>query len=501
MRRIQAKQRPSVYCHLFVMAALATIIILSGSCFLNTKITLCGQDLYCPPGWVCSANQAMCVKAGNCGDGRIDDLEVCDDGNNISGDGCSSDCTSEELCGNDIIDVAIGEQCDDGNTIPEDGCSAGCISEVCGNRIVDLKFGEECDTGPGDSLGCNSNCKFSRCGDGYRNSVAENCDNGDASDRQDCDGDCTSPECGDGHTNPNYRPPLSDARLEQCDNGMDSQTCNGNNGRNTTGRGYCQMPTCGDGYHNPKFDLSLADSTKVDAKLEACDAGEDTQACNGYDGKSMTGKGYCQMPACGDGYHNPKFDLSLADSTKVDAKLEVCDTGEDTQACNGHDGGNTTGKGYCQMPACGDGYHNPNFNPKLADSTKVDAQLEACDAGGDAQTCNGNNGKNMTGKGYCQVPTCGDGYHNPNYNPKLTDPTKVNAKLEACDTGVDSSDCNGNKNSDGKGNCQVPRCGDGYYNPKAEEECDFSDNSVPRGGCVDGLSCLMSPNTVACTCL
>jgi cysteine-rich repeat protein len=58
---------------------------------------------------------------GRCGDGIVQyhRNEVCDDGNTISGDGCNADCTSREVCGNDITDV--GEDCDG-----EDYCDAQC---------------------------------------------------------------------------------------------------------------------------------------------------------------------------------------------------------------------------------------------------------------------------------------------------------------------------------------------------------------------------------------
>lgn len=51
--------------------------------------------------------------SSRCGDGQIDrDLnEVCDDGNNVSGDGCESDCTLPVVrCGNFVVDP--GEECD-----------------------------------------------------------------------------------------------------------------------------------------------------------------------------------------------------------------------------------------------------------------------------------------------------------------------------------------------------------------------------------------------------
>jgi cysteine-rich repeat protein len=70
----------------------------------------------------------------------IDDLrlpfanvEECDDGNIVAGDGCSDLCR-REVCGNAVLDA--GEECDDGNTTATDGCSATCTLEFCGDGIV-----------------------------------------------------------------------------------------------------------------------------------------------------------------------------------------------------------------------------------------------------------------------------------------------------------------------------------------------------------------------------
>jgi cysteine-rich repeat protein len=52
-------------------------------------------------------------------------LETCDDGNTVSGDGCSSKCMIE--CGNDLINGH--ETCDDGNVQDGDGCSSACSLE------------------------------------------------------------------------------------------------------------------------------------------------------------------------------------------------------------------------------------------------------------------------------------------------------------------------------------------------------------------------------------
>ena len=62
----------------------------------------------------------------NCGNGKIELFEDCDDGNIAAGDGCSSDCLFEE-CGNGRVD--FGEECDDGNVTDGDACSSICAVE------------------------------------------------------------------------------------------------------------------------------------------------------------------------------------------------------------------------------------------------------------------------------------------------------------------------------------------------------------------------------------
>lgn len=114
-----------------------------------------------------------------CGNAHIDPGEVCDDGNTVSGDGCSADCRSIETCGNGIVDIGNGEVCDDGNTVSGDGCSQDCKSnETCGNGIIDRGVGEVCDTG-GASAACDPDCTVVQCGDGLVNMAAgEQCDDG-----------------------------------------------------------------------------------------------------------------------------------------------------------------------------------------------------------------------------------------------------------------------------------------------------------------------------------
>ncbi|HEX3759606.1 MAG TPA: DUF4215 domain-containing protein, partial [Kofleriaceae bacterium] len=151
-------------------------LIAMASCASQDRTKACsanGESYLCPEDTECGGVQRLCVKPGGCGNGVVDDGEQCDDGNKLSGDGCSPTCQREE-CGNGTMDP--GEICDDGNTTSGDGCSADCKShEVCGNGIVDREAGEVCDDGvndgkggvtpPVDGDGCSANCRSTEiCG-------------------------------------------------------------------------------------------------------------------------------------------------------------------------------------------------------------------------------------------------------------------------------------------------------------------------------------------------
>ena len=106
-----------------------------------------------------------CTWEARCGDRHPDPGEACDDGNHLSGDGCRSDCLSTETCGNHISDYATGEVCDDGNTMDGDGCAGNCRSlPLCGNGMIDS--GEQCDndvaTPPARWDGCGADCRTER---------------------------------------------------------------------------------------------------------------------------------------------------------------------------------------------------------------------------------------------------------------------------------------------------------------------------------------------------
>ncbi|HEY4179120.1 MAG TPA: DUF4215 domain-containing protein [Kofleriaceae bacterium] len=92
------------------------------------------------PGSACREN----CQPQRCGDGAMDPGENCDDGNVVSGDGCSGDCASTEVCGNDYVDGITGEQCDSGLAgLSRDGCTSTCEVEIDAWQPIsfaDMKF-------------------------------------------------------------------------------------------------------------------------------------------------------------------------------------------------------------------------------------------------------------------------------------------------------------------------------------------------------------------------
>jgi len=148
----------------------------------------------------CSSTCQNEVVGPTCGNGTIEAGEQCDDGNTVSGDGCSSTCQNEvapPVCGNGKVEA--GEQCDDGNTNNYDGCSSTCQTEtaVCGNGITETWGGEECDDGNSDYTdACTQYCKAAVCGDGYVRSGVEQCDDGNTRNGDGCSSSCRVEDVG-----------------------------------------------------------------------------------------------------------------------------------------------------------------------------------------------------------------------------------------------------------------------------------------------------------------
>jgi cysteine-rich repeat protein len=103
-------------------------------------------------------------------------------------------------CGNHIF--LAGKECEDGNQINGDGCSSNCVKEYCGNGLVELY--EDCDNGAGrftvQGPNCDQYCQFIICGDKYVTGDEE-CDDGNLINCDGCsscckvENQCGSAEC------------------------------------------------------------------------------------------------------------------------------------------------------------------------------------------------------------------------------------------------------------------------------------------------------------------
>lgn len=412
---------------------LAVLAAAIPACASNDVSQCEATGILCPSGMHCAAAQPICISDRNlCGNAHMDPGEVCDDGNNLPGDGCSPDCKSDEKCGNGTLDTPIkdekgvlvrsdprNEDCDTPLAIdPNTGkfCSAACKFEGCGNGVTDKEVGEVCDDGNtvgGD--GCSADCKSTeQCGNGIldqpirdanghpdpadpRNEV---CDDGNTMDGDGCAHDCRSTEdCGNGRIDPG----------EECDDGK-APDGSSNNADDRDCRSDCVINRCGDGRPNLNG-----------AHKEECDGGPISPDHNrtAVPTERDNCNADCTKPHCGDGKVNHSF--------LTPDGPEQCDNGTANS-----DSANCTLN--CQINVCGDKHINTIGPP---------ANQEACD--------DGNRDDNDLCTNACVSSTCGDGIVGPG---------------EQCDLGSKNSDTGACLK-----NCMIAVCGDGKVRDGVEE-CD-----------------------------
>ena len=376
-----------------------------GYCALNCRFAhYCGDGLWddidkkngeeCDAGGDTSADYEGCTqdckRVNFCGDGKVTHTEYCDDGNDDSGDGCSSDCQQEPnyickkvdeksvciaiKCGNGKVDE--NETCDDGNRISGDGCSASCHVEKAYTCTEGGDGKSQCTSTVGDGVINNGE----QCDDGNQNSGDGCSDHGIVEPGYVCEtmesgaSNCYAKTCSDGIK----------AGTEECDDANDisgdgcSKQCKREHGYHCDTPGQpCELDHCGDG-------IVTGDET--------CDEGPNkTEGC---DGKCQIVMGWkCEVPgqAC-------SHDASCGNGILEGA--EQCD--ESSECCNGcliqphclcDSDGKNCAKGYC--------------------GNKIVEAYETCDDGNDVAgdgcspvceiepifDCNENGCK----------PTCGDG--------------------------------------------------------------------------------------------
>lgn len=299
----------------------------------------CSKDcLTQDPDFNCTEGQ-LCTPISICGNGVIEGREKCDDGNAIDGanggDGCDGDCLTVQsgfTCGKPNTPCLVspecgngkrerGEQCDDGNVdAATDGCSQTCVYDAV-NFWCPI---------PGQP------CIARECGNGKR-TPGEECDDGDQDDGDGCDSDCNT-ESGTNWTctSSSTAVPATTCRPvcgnnmrqagEECDNGNDgdvgcSAACQIEFGfqcltNNIGQQSVCTATVCGNG--NSATPVTSAE------RGEGCD-----------DGNKIAGDGCgvnCQLePDCSDG----TCDLQCGDGLVTTG--EECDDGNKTtgDGCDG----------------------------------------------------------------------------------------------------------------------------------------------------------------------
>lgn len=358
----------------------------------------CSASCSVESGWACSLIGGACSRL--CGNRNLDSGEQCDDGNRRSGDGCSLACQKENgftcatvgaactyaptaaaQCSNGVLEAS--EDCDDGNLVSGDGCSNDCT----------LENGWVCSSP-------NTPCAAARCGDGLR-AGDEQCDDGNQSASDGCSSTCTLESyatCPSSHGGACVPMRCGDGIVtgaEQCDDGalLDGDGCSAT----------CSLET---GWVCPIVDnysrcVTMCGDGIVTAS-EQCDEGPSGAACCTTDCTLVSGY-VCDPKAsphsqpapsyCGNGKLN---DLSVSDGVRG---LESCDDGnllpfdgcsptcQLEPHCGTYAPGSTTAGAYQCFARCGDGSIAPgedcdDGNTRSGDGCSATCRVEpgwACD--------------------------------------------------------------------------------------------------------------------------
>lgn len=396
---------------LAIILAVVSLTVAICACVPGPEVpggnTACSQNEPCSEGFECVSGNCVATEnqqAAICGDGRIDDPEVCDDGNTnteacaygeVNCTVCNAECENEtgatSYCGDALLDDTR-EGCDDGNEVTEacdygltecTVCNSECENEpgalsYCGDGVVD-EFEEFCDEGDQTTMACaygltqctvcNAECEVeagltSYCGDGILDDSNESCDDGNSSTEACeygqtactvCNAECEYEAgalrfCGDN---------VLDQTYEGCDDGNTStETCQ-------YGETACTI--CNSECETEAGATSYCGDTELDAIHESCDDGNANtetceygitacSVCNSECENEAGATSYCGDNSIDDGHENCDDGNAVTEEcpyTHIETPCTVCDV-----TCNEAAGATSY---------CGD--------------EDIDANHEECDAG------------------------------------------------------------------------------------------------------------------------
>lgn len=405
-----------------------------------------------------------------CGDGVLDAGEQCDDGNTMNGDCCSADCVADSpgsacddgdpctaadqcnangecagtasTCGDGQLDAACGEQCDDGNETSGDCCSSTCQFEASGSSCAD--DGNPCTDDFCDAAGsCTHPANTDPCDDGDVCSTGDVCSGGacqggppfNCDDGNVCTDDFCNPQTGCAHTN-NSAP---------CDNQNPSDDPDMCVEGTCAGTGGCQGndANCDDG--NPCTDDTCLPSG-------ACAHANNTGPCE--DGNLCTVGDSCSGGICTSGSARNCDDGNVCTNDTCDPgsgcintpNSNPCDDGDACTAADTCQGGVCLGGAAVECDdgnVCTDDACDPGSGCVYTNNTAPCDDQDPCSA---TDQCNG--AGSCVGGG----SVCGNGVLDPMCGEECDDGNTVPG--DGCDP-----------------DCTVPAvCGDGVL--AGAEECD-----------------------------
>ena len=149
------------------------------ACPVGDEGCACTNGTTCNGGLVCVNN--FC-SADTCGNGSLERSDECE-GTDFGAATCATELGAGHagqlrcnacyiytsgcgFCGDDILDIAAGEECDEGDTNNLDGCDSNCQLEPvggvsCGNDALDgLEVCDPPDGTPATGAGCNATCNL-----------------------------------------------------------------------------------------------------------------------------------------------------------------------------------------------------------------------------------------------------------------------------------------------------------------------------------------------------